>query len=365
VVGPESIFISLKRNKTVLATILVIPVSVLLIGFLLPQLSAPDTTVNDQGEVVPLDDVTRSQLVDDRRKTWAQIAVGIIVMLGVLATFRRTSATERTVHLLQEGQITERFTRAIDQLGSDNTAVCLGGIYTLERIAKDSPNNDHRQVMEVLTAYVRENAQWIEPAEGEENQEERPSTVIQAILTVLGRRNADSDGPDDRLDLSNTNLQRANLEVLSLARANFAYAHLEGAFLLDANLEGAYLPSAHLERAFLSGAHLEGARLLGAHLEGANLYIAHMERASLSAAHLEGAILIDAHLEGAFFSDARLEGAYLSGAHLEGAILYAAHLESVNFEHSEGLTKQQLDTALWDEHTQFPEGFEPPPMRQN
>lgn len=35
----------------------------------------------------------------------------------------------------------------------------LSGIYALERIAQDS-KKDHWPIMEILTAYVRENAQW-------------------------------------------------------------------------------------------------------------------------------------------------------------------------------------------------------------
>ena len=62
-----------------------------------------------------------------------------MILLGVIAAFWRASDTERNVQVLQEGQITERFTRAIEQLGSENMAICLGGIYALERIAKDSP----------------------------------------------------------------------------------------------------------------------------------------------------------------------------------------------------------------------------------
>ncbi len=38
-----------------------------------------------------------------------------------------------------------------------NLEVRLGGIYALERIARDSPK-DHWTIMEVLTAYVRENS---------------------------------------------------------------------------------------------------------------------------------------------------------------------------------------------------------------
>jgi len=47
----------------------------------------------------------------------------------------------RTLETTREGQITERFTRAIDQLGHAHLDVRLGGIYGLERIARDSPDN--------------------------------------------------------------------------------------------------------------------------------------------------------------------------------------------------------------------------------
>jgi hypothetical protein len=55
--------------------------------------------------------------------------------------------------IAREGQITDRFTKAIAQLGEqgpEKLAVRLGGIYALERIARDS-ERDHWPMMEVLT----------------------------------------------------------------------------------------------------------------------------------------------------------------------------------------------------------------------
>ena len=43
----------------------------------------------------------------------------------------------------RQGQITDRYTKAIDQLGSEKLDVRIGGIYALERIARDSAR-DHR-----------------------------------------------------------------------------------------------------------------------------------------------------------------------------------------------------------------------------
>ena len=66
--------------------------------------------------------------------------------------------TARTYTLNRAGQLTDRFTKAIEQLGNEKALdVRLGGIYALERIARDS-KEDHPQVIEVLTAYAREHA---------------------------------------------------------------------------------------------------------------------------------------------------------------------------------------------------------------
>ncbi len=76
-----------------------------------------------------------AELENQFRKTLAQIVAGVVILVGVYYTAKRVAATERTaeaalktVEVTQEGQITERFTRAIEQLGGgDNMAICLGG----------------------------------------------------------------------------------------------------------------------------------------------------------------------------------------------------------------------------------------------
>src|SRR5829696_2449684 len=161
----------------------------------------------------------RPALVNEYRRTWAQIIGGFGLLLGLYFTWRR-------VEISQDQQVTERFTRAIDQLGAtdDTTSkprleVRLGGIYALERIAWDSPKRDYSTVMEVLTAYVRENTPQAPepsqasseaastsneaPAEAEEERAEqaappepsRPTADIQAILDVLDR--AQNRVPDE------------------------------------------------------------------------------------------------------------------------------------------------------------------------
>jgi hypothetical protein len=134
----------------------------------------------------------------------AQILGGALLLIGLYLTWRR-------VEVAQEGQITERFTRAIDQLGSDRLEVRLGGIYALERLSRDS-KKDHWQIMEVLTAYVRENARWNpdnkkKPKGKGKKPISPPTTDVQAILTVLGRREPKFRKKETRrLNIMRTNL---------------------------------------------------------------------------------------------------------------------------------------------------------------
>ena len=201
---------------------------------------------------------------NDARTTLAQMLGGFAVLVGLYFAWSNIIAA-------REGHITDRFTKAIDQLGAINQdgklklEVRLGGIYALERIARDS-ERDHWPIMEILTAYIREHAVSIQ----DESSDVKPlSKDIQAILTVVGRR-ARTLGNEkgQRLDLNGTYLNGASLGGAHLEGANLYGAHLEGANLSGADLEGAGLNRAHLEGAGLYGAHLEGAGLYGAHLEG-------------------------------------------------------------------------------------------------
>jgi hypothetical protein len=212
-------------------------------------------------------------------KTTAQILGGAFFLFGLYFTWLNLEATKEKnradLYIAQEKQTTDLFTRAIGQLGSDKLEVRLGGIYALERIARES-EKDHGPIMEVLTAYVRENAPWPpEPlAEARKkrpwakpkepgpsppgkmktevagNNPIKPDPDIQAVLTVIGRRaRTYLKGEKQVLDLREADLRGADLWE----------AHLEKAYLMEAHLEGAYLGEAEgLTRDQLSEARTDG-----------------------------------------------------------------------------------------------------------
>src|SRR3569833_4079303 len=93
--------------------------------------------------------------LDAARGRALAVGTGVAALVAVYYTARNAGTARRTVQLAEQGQVTERYTKAIEQLGSDKLDIRLGGIYALERIATDSAR-DHPTVMEVLADYVRE-----------------------------------------------------------------------------------------------------------------------------------------------------------------------------------------------------------------
>jgi hypothetical protein len=181
-----------------------------------------------------------------------------------------TDTTRATIAATLAGQIADLYSKAVEQLGSDKLDVRIGGIYGLERVARDSEKpKDHQVVMEVLTAFVREysHEQWPESGEGRWT---RPD--IQAALTVIGRRDASRDDPDSPLDLYHAiliaaNLNNANLRGAQLSRVNLTGAYLYDTDLVDADLRDAHFCDAHLQRPNLP---LRPADLTGARWSGDN-----------------------------------------------------------------------------------------------
>jgi hypothetical protein len=74
----------------------------------------------------------------------------------------------------------------VEQLGSDKLEVRLGGIYSLERISKESPD-DYWTVMENLTAFVRERSRRNEAERTTLGFEQRVSQRAYFLWREAGR----------------------------------------------------------------------------------------------------------------------------------------------------------------------------------
>ncbi len=340
-----------------------------------------------------------ADLENKHRATLAQILGGAIVLGGLYFTWQGVQTSWEGLALTRDREQTERFTRAVEQLGNDDKVeVRLGGVYALGRIAWES-EKDYRTAMEVLTSFVRRKQRW------EEDRASKPAGLqedVQAALRVLAARNPEfrhkfEKESDPPLDLHGTDLRGAFLPGCVLGRVDLREAHLTGARLggadlrgailreahlkelstdlRGARLEGADLRRAHLERARLGGtlfdsssnlggAYLQGARLWEARLRGAHLAWARLEQSKLWGADLGKANLENAWLDGAELQayeshpPAKLDGAKLMRASFKGAVLDGVDLRGADLTGAKGLTREQLQSAIVDETTVLPDDLQ-------
>jgi uncharacterized protein YjbI with pentapeptide repeats len=353
----------------------------------------PDALYRSQGGGLDAENARLNAVASTR----TALLVGLIG-LGVLGTLwlngRMHEISTRQFEMAERGHLTDRYAKAVEQLGSDTVDVRLGGIYVLERIVNDHPRNrDQETIVEVLSAFVRVHSDPVyqyraslpKPARSmpvEEQrqkaheyvleQDETPADV-QAALTVVGRLPRRAGVL--RANLTGAHLSRATLFMADLSGADFSGADLTGASLFMAKLNRARLREANLIRANLvkarltetvlvatdltdadlGEADLRGADLGKANLTGARLVRANLSGAALNGADLTGADLGKVNLTGAYLGKANLTGAYLGGADLTGAGLGGADLIGVK-----GLTQEQLDTARGGATTRLPDGLRRP-----
>jgi hypothetical protein len=333
-------------------------------GLLVPARSSSSLeAIEDPKERAQLED-SRLKLQNDARTTLLQALGGAFFLLTAFFTWRQTRINQQQLdltrqqvqqnsdlnqeqlRLAREGQITERFSKAIEHLGSEsngqkNLDTRIGGIFALERIAKNS-SDDQRVVAEVLCAYVREHSPWPPPANSPYSSGHPTTDIpllrsrasdVQTIMTVLGRI-ANSNESPPTLNLRKVDLRQAVLNRGDLRRVILQGSHLEGADLIITDLREAKL-----------GPDLQGKVSRD---WGANFTDAHLGNADLRGADLNRTILTNAFLYSADFRKATMTGANLKGANIKSADFREVDLSST-----------LLDGARADGDTKWPEGFDP------
>lgn len=341
--------------------------------------------------------------LDPTDKRWHVLAIAAMIaslgglisaplaLIRVQVNERQTKAQEAQRHTAEQGHITDRFTKAVEQLGAEKTVyrdgqphtepnleVRLGAIYALERIAQDSAR-DHIPIMETLSAYIRQNTNAGEPKDFPLGQELEdipyasddpedtyeamiscrreywrdwleslgpaylPRLDVEAAVKVIGRRTEQQRAieraakPPFRLELSRANLQRVNLSGADLSGADLSSSRLTGAELYDADLTGADLTAAQMEGAKLANAIVSDANFRGARMEAADFRNVQAQKADFSGAKMElsnfsfaimdGALLTEATVDYADFDSIRLKKADLRKASFINCRLNRARLQ--------------------------------------
>ena len=273
----------------------------------------------------------------------------LVALIGLPFLFWRTSVAQHQARTSEQGLITDRFTKAVEQLGAEKTVkedgtertipnleVRLGGIYALERLAFDSIA-DATPIIKVLSSYVRLNAPvntaekaphllWQEAAAGSDGVQGMDAHEIHAQLglhpdclkefEIRGWYDAQ---PDPRVDIQTVldalsrmieaglnegkiNLRNANLRKADFKRGNFTNIDFSGSAL-----EGADLRFADFSDTIFLVADLTCAKAGLANFKRAEIF-----RTSFSYADLNSSKFNDAELALCPFESTLVHGADFS-----------------------------------------------------
>ena len=278
----------------------------------------------------------------------ALVAAGLVAL--PLAIWRGIVA-ERQAHTAQQGLLNERYQKGAEMMGSDVLSVRLGGVYALQRLAEDCPEQYHVQVMRLFCAFVRlpTKDQSLESGqvEIEAGTQLGIRQDVEAVIEAVNSRSESRTGIERkagfRLDLRGADLPGTQFLNADLSNAYFHRANLSRASFADTDLSGSFFNSADLSEAIFYDVKFAGTRLMLANLSGALLQDLDLSKVSFHYANLSCVNLINANLSGAILQDAVAANAWLENSDLAGAFFLRADLSGAK------LMKADLSNAQFQE----------------
>ena len=283
------------------------------------------------------------------------LIISFVVACVLISQFNQTN---KQIGIQEKGKSADRFRDGIELLGTSSDAITLGGIYLLNNLAHEYPNEYAAQVFEIFCGYLRTDSKqnWFD-----HRQVYRDSNIIDSLIlsqyifpnkyqTIIDKVFKDSTmfyrnsiGKNYKVDLRgacfiNADLSKVNFEGANLESSKMCWSKLDSSNFESANLRFADLKESSfiktiLVRAKLHGAKLQGAYMFMTQMQGARLDVTSMEAVFLMSANLEGAHLVSTHLEGSFIRLTNFDGACLSKVHFDGAIISASSFKGTSSSH--------------------------------
>jgi uncharacterized protein YjbI with pentapeptide repeats len=282
----------------------------------------------------------------DRLDTEGDVRSSLLQTIGGGVLLAGLYFTAQGFRLTRQGHITDRYARSIEQIGHDRVDVRIGGVFALERIARDSPS-DRQTIVEILSAFVREHTR----KDPRTPITERVVADVQAALTVLGRRPGIASEPR-RLNLYHCGLNDADLMSADLRKAMLYYSYLVDTRFSNARLDDAGLSFCHAERAAFTGASARGANFVNAVYKNGWFLHADLTDADFYGCDLSGSDFGRRYAEE---GNPPFPPAVLTNARMTKAVLTDTNLRGVDLSTVRGLLPEQLQAAITDENTVPPE----------
>ena len=158
----------------------------------------------------------------------------------------------------QKSLLNERYQSGAEMLGNDVLSVRLGGIYALELLAEEHPEQYHIRVILLFCAFVRNPTidERDKAAATESARVSQPRVDVQYVMTFIGGRSEAGIQLERhcgfKLDLRSADLRRVWLKKANLSGARFDETDLSEATLIGANLSNVSLWGTNLSSVLLA-----------------------------------------------------------------------------------------------------------------
>ena len=134
-------------------------------------------------------------------------------VIALLFAYWRSRVAERQANTAQQGLLNDRYQKGAEMLGNEVLAVRLGGIYALQRLAEEHPEQYHVQIMRLFCGFVRHPTRY-ESAKTEQDhieakavteEDQRDSTPrlredVQAVMQAIADRKKTSIALEEKAD---------------------------------------------------------------------------------------------------------------------------------------------------------------------
>ena len=153
------------------------------------------------------------------------VAAGVGLPLAIW----RTKTADRQADTAQQSLLNERYQKGAEMLGNSALAVRMGGIYALQRLAEDHPEQFYIQMMELLCAFVRQPTKdrnlKRRQMDDEKKDDETLLSVredVQAVMAAIGslrKTGKELEKDDFKLDLQGASLRSGDFSGMNLSGA--------------------------------------------------------------------------------------------------------------------------------------------------
>ena len=157
--------------------------------------------------------------------------VGLLIggVLALLIAFWRSKVADRQARISHQDVLNQRYQKGVEMLESKSLSERLGGIYELQRLVDDNPEQFHVPIMRRFCAALR-NPMVTEGEKDEDDLSKEPPHVVpstredvQEIMKALGSRSKEQIDYEGRswfhLNLRQSDLRKVDLNGADLASA--------------------------------------------------------------------------------------------------------------------------------------------------